>query len=147
MTFPESLFSFLQATNGFTDLASRYNYAWTLETIVIENRRSWSDEETPLDRHCWLSAEMGLEAGSASLSTPPARVRSFTGIGLTAKRDGLQLGLRASGQGGSTALYPFDPFRVHWRTLTHAAGISPGAPSDYSPCSGQRAVKRGVIHA
>jgi SMI1 / KNR4 family (SUKH-1) len=50
VTFPESLFSFLQATNGFTDLASRYNYAWTLETIVTENRRSWSDEETPLDR-------------------------------------------------------------------------------------------------
>src|SRR5207244_3690444 len=31
-----------------------------------------------------------------------------TGIGLTAKRVGLQKGLRASGQGGSTALYPFD---------------------------------------
>src|SRR5205823_1680108 len=44
-----SLSDFLQASNGFIDLESRYEYAWPIETIVAENRRAWSDSAMHLD--------------------------------------------------------------------------------------------------
>ena len=49
VAIPESLRTFLQATNGLTDLAARYEYGWNIEAIVTENRRVWSDAAMPLD--------------------------------------------------------------------------------------------------
>jgi SMI1-KNR4 cell-wall len=50
IAFPDSLTTLLRSTNGFDDLESRHRCAWALETIVIENRRAWSDEPMLLDR-------------------------------------------------------------------------------------------------
>ena len=50
VSLPEPLASFLQTTNGFTDLARRYSYAWDLRTIVLENSRAWSESASALDR-------------------------------------------------------------------------------------------------
>jgi SUKH superfamily protein len=41
----------LESTNGFADLTSRYDYAWSLEAIVTENQRAWADAAMPLDDH------------------------------------------------------------------------------------------------
>lgn len=50
MAMPPQLADFLHATNGLSDLASRYAYGWGIETIVAENRRAWADAAMPLDR-------------------------------------------------------------------------------------------------
>ena len=49
VTIPAELASLLRATNGFTDVGSRFQYGWPLDIIVIENQRAWSDAAMPLD--------------------------------------------------------------------------------------------------
>jgi hypothetical protein len=50
VSLPTALWDLLQSTDGFADLESRYEYGWSLDTILAENDRAWSDEATPLDR-------------------------------------------------------------------------------------------------
>jgi cell wall assembly regulator SMI1 len=47
VAMPPQLADFLRATNGLSDLASRYEYGWSIDTIVAENCRSWADRALP----------------------------------------------------------------------------------------------------
>jgi cell wall assembly regulator SMI1 len=51
VSLPASLTEFLRASDGFVDLDSQYEYAWSIKTIVAENQSAWSDDAMRLPDH------------------------------------------------------------------------------------------------
>ena len=76
---PDDLRAFLAATDGLED-EEGFDYGWSLDKIVSQNSRAWSDGDAPLDRDLLGSAKTGVAAGSSS-NADQSQAAYFTGRG------------------------------------------------------------------